>query len=840
MCAPHRGPVKLSRLLNHLLLISILLPISLAAIGCGSGSSASTPSPVAAAPTFAPAAGTYTSAQTVSLADATIGATIFYTTDGSTPTTSSKIYTTPIPISTSTTLQAVASAPGASLSSPTSAAYTIALPAATPSFSLAAGTYTSAQTVSLADATAGATIFYTTDGSAPTASSKTYTAPIAISTTTTLQAVASAPGASLSGLASAVYTITPLPAAPTFSPAAGTYTSVQTVSLSASATGASIFYTADGSTPSASSTRYTAPISVSTSQIVKAVTSLNGQLSAIAAASYVIQLPPASLTVSSGSNQNTEVGNGFSSPLQVLVLDANNKPVPGTSVSFTAPASGPAVTFSSMSCTSDSNGLCTVTARANTSVGTYTVTASTAALTAPFTLTNTGLHSYVVTAFTDTTAGVASNCLDQPSNAGSANSNCSLRDAIAAAQATATSTQTATITFAQTSPKTITLVHGSLAIPSNTTIQGATSGSGTTLTNLTTIDGNNLATVFTEAANVQATLINLVITHGYAAQLGGGVYMFGTLSINNSTFLANQAVSSGGAISNNGGTLNIFGSTFQGNISQASAGFGGGIDNFANGTVNLSNSTLTGNQAYEGGALYSNGTASITDTTIAGNLATFGGGVYNNNVNMTVTNSILNGDGAEECGGLYCAPLYVYVLFGSATPTPVDQSTINIAFSDSLGNTFSQTVSYGPFSSPTSLASAFGPYFYENFSGLDTTSITGKAFGGLLVISPLNGATLSPLTITNPGKSFTATQQFYPYLLSVGNNVYGLSATQINLAPLANNGGPTQTMLPLSGSKALCVLSPSTATGTDQRGQPRTATVGATTCQDAGAVQTSN
>jgi hypothetical protein len=45
-------------------------------------------------------------------------------------------------------------------------------------------------------------------------------------------------------------------------------------------------------------------------------------------------------------------------------------------------------------------------------------------------------------------------------------------------------------------------------------------------------------------------------------------------------------------------------------------------------------------------------------------------------------------------------------------------------------------------------------------------------------------------------------------------------------------------MIPLPGSPALCDISPSTATGTDQRGGPRTTTYGATSCQDSGAVQT--
>jgi hypothetical protein len=79
--------------------------------------------------------------------------------------------------------------------------------AAAPSFSPAAGSYSSAQTVSLADGTPGATIYYTLDGSTPTASSSIYSAPLQVSATTTINAIAAASGYTNSALSSATFTI---------------------------------------------------------------------------------------------------------------------------------------------------------------------------------------------------------------------------------------------------------------------------------------------------------------------------------------------------------------------------------------------------------------------------------------------------------------------------------------------------------------------------------------------------------------------------------------------------------------------------------------------------------
>ena len=248
-------------------------------------------------PTFSPAPGTYSSAQDVTITCPTTAASapIYILGTGSLPlyplgnniggVAVGTAYSSPIAISSTNTLYAICSVnnndnAGYLSSGVVSGTYTISggtPQASAPTFSPAAGTYASAQSVSISDATSGATIYYTTNGNTPTTSSTQYTGPITVSSTETLQAIAVASGDSNSGVASAAYTIDVpwFPRRPS-PPPGGPIPLAQSVTLSDATSGTTIYYTTDGSTPTTSSTVYTGPITVSSTETLKAIAAVTG------------------------------------------------------------------------------------------------------------------------------------------------------------------------------------------------------------------------------------------------------------------------------------------------------------------------------------------------------------------------------------------------------------------------------------------------------------------------------------------------------------------------------------------------------------------------------------
>src|SRR5580658_4522416 len=102
----------------------------LATLSIASAALAATP----ATPTFSVPGGTYSAYKTVTLSDATPGASIYYTVTGVTPTIYSTQYTGPIPVNRNMTLKAIAAVPGGPVSVVATASYTF-VAAVAPTFS---------------------------------------------------------------------------------------------------------------------------------------------------------------------------------------------------------------------------------------------------------------------------------------------------------------------------------------------------------------------------------------------------------------------------------------------------------------------------------------------------------------------------------------------------------------------------------------------------------------------------------------------------------------------------------------------------------------------------------
>ncbi|MES2318407.1 MAG: beta-1,3-glucanase family protein [Pseudomonadota bacterium] len=161
-----------------------------------------------ATPSISPAGGTFSSAQNVTLATSTSGATMRYTRDGSTPTAASLLYSGPFSVGApGATVKAIALKGGMNNSGVASAVFTInqVQAVSTPVFTPAGGSYTAAQSVRLSSATAGAAIYYSVNGAAQQLYSDA--TPISVASTSTLSAVAKKSGMSDSASASASYTI---------------------------------------------------------------------------------------------------------------------------------------------------------------------------------------------------------------------------------------------------------------------------------------------------------------------------------------------------------------------------------------------------------------------------------------------------------------------------------------------------------------------------------------------------------------------------------------------------------------------------------------------------------
>ncbi|MBU5443345.1 chitobiase/beta-hexosaminidase C-terminal domain-containing protein [Paenibacillus sp. MSJ-34] len=270
------------------------------------------PTDQVAKPVADPSGGEVPSGTKITLSTTTEDATIYYTTDGSEPSSSSSAeYIAPIEVTEEMTIKAIAVKEGMLNSDVLEERYTILEQVAKPVADPSGGEVPSGTKITLSTTTEDATIYYTTDGSEPSSSSSAeYIAPIEVTKEMTIKAIAVKEGMQDSKVLEAKYTIR-LPdqvAKPVADPSGGEVPSGTKITLSTTTEDATIYYTTDGSTPSSSSAKYNDPIEVTEEMTLKAIAVKDGmQNSDVMEEHYTIAtIPaPANLTASAADRSVT-------------------------------------------------------------------------------------------------------------------------------------------------------------------------------------------------------------------------------------------------------------------------------------------------------------------------------------------------------------------------------------------------------------------------------------------------------------------------------------------------------------------------------------------------------
>ncbi len=192
--------------------------------------------------------------------------------------------------------------------------------------------------------------------------------------------------------------------------------------------------------------------------------------------------------------------------------------------------------------------------------------------------------------------------------------------------------------------QTITLTSGQLEL-SNTsgtqTILGPPAG--------VTVSGGGLSRVFQVDEQVTASISGLTITEGGVTSPGGGLTNDGTLTLTNCSISGNTASSGGGVYTGQYGTTTLNNCTISDNSALRN---GGGLYDFL-GTTTLNNCTVSGNSALgnRGGLYDFVGATTMSDVVVQGNLAASGGGLAIFFGTTSFTNCSFSGDVASVSGG---------------------------------------------------------------------------------------------------------------------------------------------------------------------------------------------
>ena len=355
--------------------------------------------------------------------------------------------------------------------------------------------------------------------------------------------------------------------------------------------------------------------------------------------------------------------------------------------------------------------------------------------------------------------------------------------------------------------------------------------------------GDN-ARLFTVASGASLTLKNITLTGGSetggvgyggydypysggggGAGLGGAVFnQGGTVSLSGVTIAACAATGgAGGVVFGNsggaGGTLGGAGSSFYGGFGTGGAGqssITGSIGGFGGGGGGANTSGKGGNGGFGGGQGSRGALDGILVVCGGGGGAGLGGAIFDcsgtvNLTNCTLTaNSAVGGVGGSSSG---YAPNggdgagYGGAIFSLNGTVAFTNDTIS-------GNTAAQ--------------GGAGIFAYSG-----TVSGTGTVPVGSTGIFNMTNTIVGPIDdLAVSGSPFFSGSNNIVCNNAAGFPSAGISSTSDPLlGPLASNGGPTQTMLPGSGSPAISAGTTLGAPSTDQRGAPATASLTSAPCK---------
>ncbi len=338
----------------------------------------------------------------------------------------------------------------------------------------------------------------------------------------------------------------------------------------------------------------------------------------------------------------------------------------------------------------------------------------------------------------------------------------------------------------------------------------------------------------------------------------------GTLTVTSSTFSSNTAFYDGGAIDNGDdsgtGTLSVTGATFSANT----AGWGGAIDNgdtSGAGTLSVSGSTFTGNSVSSDGAAINNGddggtgTLTVSASTFSGNTATGGagtdggdGGAIDNGDNgpgagtstLALTTSTFSENTANHDGGAVDNGDYSGLGTMSVTASTFSgnsASTVNGGAIDNGDNGGTGAASVGNSTFYANTASDFGGAIDSGSGSTGTLVATASTFlantaglgGGTVASGEFSGAaTVWAAADVFGGSCAAPAGAWHDEGYSVGSEAscFSVSPTSTDndsagaglgslLGPLADNGGPTETVLPLPGNPALAIVPNATSVNLD-------------------------